>query len=62
MTLHPDIIANQPDDAEARPNDGCAQPVPAENSEPTHDQLDDKLDEALKESFPASDPIAISRG
>jgi len=33
------------------------QPVPAA---PTRPELDERLDEALVETFPASDPIAVS--
>ena len=50
----------RPRQASGEPGDRPQPARPAVPSEPPRRELDERLDEALLETFPASDPIAVS--
>jgi len=62
MTAQPDPTATQRTQPQPRPSDASDSPVPPSKEALDRDHMEDKLDEALKESFPASDPIAVTPG
>jgi len=42
--------------------DSAREPAGDTQRQQDHDELDEKLDQALEDSFPASDPVSISPG